>query len=145
MIKKLLLAGLSALLISGCSGTTDVMYECVSSSGHMIATLYRVTTGERPGDQEMKINVRPASSAFNDNMFSFAFRHGYDAVIRWQTDTQMAVEYPEDSEITHQERVIFGTSQTFSSSDQIRVEYQEKPSKYGHFMVEKRCITKAQE
>jgi hypothetical protein len=88
----------------------------------------------------MKINVRPASSTFDDGMFSFAFRHGYDAVIRWHSDTQMAVEYPEDSEITKQEQVIFGTSQTFSSSDQIRVGYQEMPSKHGHFMVEKRCF-----
>jgi len=141
-MKKLILAALSALFISGCGfgEKTDVIFECASPSGTIIATLYRISTGERPGDQEMKINVRPTSSAFDDAMFSFAFRHGYDAVIRWQTDTRITVEYPEDSEITHQEQVIFGTSQTFSSSNQIRVDYQEMPSKHGHFMVEKRCF-----
>jgi hypothetical protein len=144
---KLLLAGLSVLFVYGCSfgEKTDVMYECASPSGTTITTLYRVSTGDRPGDQEMKINVRPASSAFDDGMHSFAFRHGYDAVIRWHSDTQMTVEYPEYSEIAKQEQVIFGTSQTFSSSDQIRVEYQEMPSTHGHFMVEKRCFTRAQE
>jgi hypothetical protein len=142
MIKKLLLAGVSALLVIACSfgEKTDVMFECVSPSGATIATLYRVAMGERPGDQEMKINVRPASNTFDDSMFSFAFRHGYDAVIRWHLDTQMTVEYPDDSEITHQEQVIFGTSQTFSSSDQIRVDYQEMPSKHGHFIIEQRCF-----
>jgi hypothetical protein len=136
-----------ALLVSACGvgETTDVMFECPSPSGEKIATFYRVSTGDRPGDQEMKINVRPASSTFDDGMHSFAFRHGYDAVIRWHSDTQMLVEYPEYSEITKQEQVIFGTSQTFSSSDQIRVEYQEMPSTHGHFMVEQRCFTKAQE
>lgn len=145
MIKKLL--GLSVLLTYGCGfgEKIDVMYECASPSGATIATLYRVSTGERPGDQEMKINVRPASSAFDDGMHSFAFRHGYDAVIRWHSDTQMLVEYPEYSEITKQEQVIFGTSQTFSSTEMIRVDYQEMPSTHGHFMVEQRCFTKAQE
>jgi hypothetical protein len=141
-MKKLLLAGLSALFVCACGfgEKTDVMFECASPSGETIATLYRVSTGDRPGDQGMKINVRPASSAFDDGLFSFAFRHGYDAVIRWHSDLQMAVEYPEDSEITHQEQVIFGTSQTFSSSDQIRVDYQEMPSKHGHFIIEQRCF-----
>ncbi len=143
MTIKMLLAGLSMLFVYGCGvgETTDVMFECASPSGETIATLYRISTGERPGDQEMKINVRPTSSAFNESMNSFSFRHGYDAVIRWYSDTQMTVEYPRDSEITHQERVIFGTSQTFSSIDQIRVNYREKPSKHGYFMVEKRCFT----
>lgn len=142
-MKKLLLAGLSALFVSACDfgEKTDVMFECVSPSGEMIATLYRVSTDDRPGGQEMKINLRPVSSAFDDDMFSFAFRHGYDAVIRWHSDRQMAVEYPEDSEITHQEQVIFGTSQTFSSGNQIRVDYQEKPSKHGYFLTEQRCIS----
>jgi len=142
-MKKLLLAGLSALFVSACGfgEKTDVMFECASPSGKIIATLYRVSTNDRPGGQEMKINLRPVSILFDDAMFSFAFRHGYDAVIRWHSDTQMAVEYPEDSEITHQEQVVFGSSQTFSSSDQIRVDYQEKPSKHGYFLVEQRCIS----
>lgn len=144
-MKKMLLTSL--LLLAGCglSEKTDVMFECPSPSREMIATLYRVSTGERPSDQEMKINLRPAASAFDDDMFSFAFRHGYDAVIRWQSDKQVTVEFPEDSEITKQEMVVFGTSQTFSSNDQIRMDYQEKPSKHGHFMVEKRCLTKTPE
>ena len=146
-MKKLLLAGLSALLVCACGfgEKTDVMFECASPSGAIIATLYRVSTGERPGDQEMKINVLPASSAFNDGMHSFVFRHGYDAVIRWHSDSQMAVEYPEHSETTKLEAVIFGTSQTFSSTEMIRVDYQEMPSTHGHFIVEQRCFTKAQE
>jgi hypothetical protein len=144
MIKKLLLAGLGALLVIACGfgEKTDVMLECASPSGATIATLYRVSTGERPRDQEMKINVRPISSTFDDAMYSFSFKHGYDAVIRWHSDRQMAVEYPEDSEITYQEQVIFGTSQTFSSSDQIRVNYQEKTSQHGHFLVEQRCFNR---
>lgn len=144
MMNKLL-AGLCLLLVSGCGGTTDVMFECVSPSGNLIATLYRVSTGERPGDQEMKINLRPASRAFDDDMFSFAFRHGYDAVIRWQSDKQMTIEFPEDSEITRQEMVIFGSSQTFSSTDQISVDYQEKPSTHGYFMVEKGCFSETKQ
>ena len=143
-MNKPVLAGLVASFVAACgfSEKTDVMFECASPAGEIIATVYRISTGERPGDQEMKINVRPASSAFDDGMFSFAFRHGYDAVVRWHSDRQMAVEYPEDSEIIHQEQVIFGTSQTFSSSDQIRVDYQEKTSKHGHFMVEQRCFNR---
>ena len=53
MMKKLLLAALCALLVSACGfdEKTDVMFECVSPSGDLIATLYRVSTGKRPGDQ----------------------------------------------------------------------------------------------
>ena len=90
---KKLLATLSALFVIACgfSEKTDVMYECASPSGNIIATLYRVSTGNRSGDREMKISVHPASSTFDGAMFSFAFRHGYDAVIRWHSDTQMTV------------------------------------------------------
>ncbi|GAV20083.1 hypothetical protein MMIC_P1045 [Mariprofundus micogutta] len=90
----------------------------------------------------MKINVRPASSGFDDSMHSFSFRHGYDAIVQWKSDDDMRIEYPMDSEITHQEMVIFGTSQTFSSTDQIRVDYQERSSTHGYFVVEKRCFTR---
>ena len=131
------------LLLSACGTNekTDVMFECASPSGARIATVYRVANGDRPGDQEMRINVRPAAAVFNDGMHSFSFRHGYDAIVSWQSDQDMRIEYPADSEITHQETVIFGTSQTFDSSSQIRVDYQDKPSTHGYFVVEKRCFT----
>jgi len=140
---RLLLAGM-VVLISACglNEKTDVMLECPSPSGKKIATLYRVSTGDRPGDQEMKINVRPVKSAFDHGMHSFSFRHGFDAVIYWSSDHAMRIEYPEYSEITEQEHVIFGTSQTFSSTDTIAVTYQEKPSEHGYFMTEQRCFNK---
>jgi len=116
------------LFISSCGmgEKIDVMLECPSPSGKKVATLYRISTGDRPGDQEMKINVRPASSAFNHAMHSFSFRHGYDAIIHWNSDHEIRIEYPEHSEITGQENVVFGTSQTFSSTDTMRMTYQEK-------------------
>ena len=134
---RLLLAGM-VVLISGCglNEKTDVMLECPSPSGKKIATLYRVSTGDRPGNQEMKINVRPVKTAFDHGMHSFSFRHGYDAVIYWRSDHAMRIEYPEYSEITEQESIIFGTSQTFSSTDTIKVTYQKMPSDHGYFMVE---------
>ncbi len=88
----------------------------------------------------MKINVRPSTSAFDNSMASFSFRHGYDAVIHWPSDHDLRIDYPVDSELTHQEMVIFGTSQTFHPSDQIKVVYREKPSTHGHFLVAKRCF-----
>ncbi|MDQ6981406.1 MAG: hypothetical protein Q9M08_00145 [Mariprofundus sp.] len=132
----------AVLLISGCgfSEKVDVMFECTSPSGINIATLFRISTGERPGDQEMKINVRPSTSTFDDSMASFSFRHGYDAIIHWPSDHDLRVDYPVDSEVTHQEMVIFGTSQTFNPTDQIKVEYREKPSTHGYFVVAKRCF-----
>lgn len=131
------------LLFSACGfdEKTDVMFECASPSGSYIATVYRVSSGDRPVDQEMKVNVHPAGSSLNDSMHSFSFKHGYDVILTWHSDHDMAIAYPADSEITHQEMVIFGTSQTFSSSDQIKVGYQEKPSTHGYFVVEKRCFT----
>lgn len=133
-----------ALLLSSCgfSEKMDVMFECVSPSGHKLATFYRVSTGERPGDKEMKINVRPAGSVFDENMHSFSFKHGYDAIIHWDSDQIMRVEYPEYAERTHQETVIFGSSQTFNSDDRIKVLYQERPSTHGYFVVEQRCFTR---
>ncbi len=137
----LLLTGVGLFINScGLNEKTDVMLECPSPSGKKIATLYRVSTGGRPGDQEMKINVRPVKSAFDHGMHSFSFRHGYDALIYWRSDHDMRIEYPEYSEITEQEHVIFGTSQTFSSTDTIKVTYQETPSEHGYFMVEQRCF-----
>jgi len=133
----------AALLISSCGFTekVDVMFECVSPSGHKIATFYRVSTGERPGDTEMKINLRPSGSVFNESMHSFSFKHGYDAIIYWISDHEMRVEYPEYAELTHQETVIFGSSQTFGSDDRIKVVYEERPSTHGYFVVEQRCFT----
>lgn len=130
------------LLISGCGfgDKTDIMFECHSPSGQLIATFYRVSSGERPGDQTLSINIRPVNSRFNSSMRSFSFRHGYDAIIHWNSDHAMHIEYPMDSEITHQEKVIFGTSQTFHAADSIRISYQERASIHGHFMVEQRCF-----
>jgi len=128
------------LLVSGC-GTeqTDVMFECASPSGDKVATFYRVTTGDRPGDQTMKLNIHRSGDAFDAGMHSFAFRHGYDAILHWESDTALRIEYPRGSEIKDQETAVFGTSQTFSSSDVLHIIYTELESTLGHFMVEQRC------
>ncbi len=130
------------LVLTGCGAKeqTDVMFECPSPTGAKVATFYRVSTGERPGDQEMKLNIRPADSAFDAGMRSFSFRHGYDAVIHWDSESAMRIEYPQGSEVTNQENTVFGTSQTFSSIDTIQMTYKELPSTHGHFMVEQRCF-----
>ncbi|MDQ6992129.1 MAG: hypothetical protein Q9M31_01525 [Mariprofundus sp.] len=133
--------GLVMFLLAACGNRekVDVMFECASPSAQKIATFYRVSTGDRAIDKEMKMNIRLASDSFNASMDSFSFRHGYDAVIRWSSDTKMRIEYPLDSELTHQEMVVFGTTQTFSPDQQIQLLYQEKPSTHGYFMLEKRC------
>jgi len=132
----------AALLISGCGfgDKTDIMFECKSPSGQMVATFYRVSSGDRPGDQLMDINIRPVDSQFKSSMHSFSFRHGYDAIIHWDSDHAMRITYPRGSEITNQEMVVFGTSQTFSSADSIHISYQQEPSTHGYFMVEQRCF-----
>jgi len=141
MMPRLLMVCTVVLLLGGC-GTekTDVMFECVSPSGAKVASFYRISTGERPGDQTMKLNIRPAGVKFNAAMDSFSFRHGYDAMLHWQSERALRVAYPQGSEITGQERVVFGTSQTFSASDTIQITYTERPSTHGHFMVEQRCF-----
>lgn len=116
------------------------MFECASPSGDKIATLYRITTGDAPGDEEMRINIRKKEQDMNSDMVSFAFRHGYDAIIHWTTEQQLRIEYPADAELTHQEPAVFGTSQSFSATDSISMTYQEIPSTHGYFMVEKRCF-----
>jgi len=133
------------LVFAGCSSNekTDVMFECPSPTGAKVATFYRVSTGDRPGDQEMKLNIRPAGAAFDATMDSFSFRHGYDAILHWGSESSMRVEYPQGSEVTNQEHVVFGTSQTFSSTDTIQMTYKEIPSTHGHFMVEQRCFKTA--
>jgi len=130
------------LLFSGCGfgEKTDIMFECQSPSGQLMATLYRVSSGTRPGDQTMSVNIRPVNKAFNSRMQSFSFRHGYDAIIRWNSDHAMHIDYPRGSEILHQENVVFGTSQTFSEANSIQLSYQDMPSTHGYFMVEKRCL-----
>jgi len=139
---SVVLTAVLLLLLSGCGAgeKTDVLYECPSPDGSLIATLYRVSDGAREIDRETRLNVRPATDAFNDAMFSFAMRHGYDAIVRWSSEKELAFTYPMDSELTHVENVIFGSSQTFSSSEQIVVSYHEEPSTHGYFMVEKRCL-----
>jgi len=130
------------LLLSSCSNKqTDVMFECPSPSGKKVATLFRVSHGDNPINQEMKINIRHANKGFDDGMASFSFKHGYDALIRWSSDHTITIEYPIDSELTHQETVIFGTTRNFSSHDTISVNYQERPSTHGYFLIEQRCFT----
>jgi len=131
----------AAFLLSGC-GTekSDVMFECVSPSGEKVATFYRVSTGDRPGDQTMKLNIRPVGKAFDADMYSFSFRHGYDGIVRWESESAMQIEYPQGSEITAQEQTVFGSSQTFNSADTIRMDYVERDSTHGHFLVEQRCF-----
>lgn len=132
---------IALLLLGACSSSkTDVMFECPSPSGLKVATFYSVSTGERPGDQTMKLNIRPVGKAFDADMHSFSFRHGYDAIIHWESESAMQVEYPQGSEISAQEQMVFGSSQTFDSAETIRIRYTERPSTHGHFMVEKRCF-----
>jgi len=138
---KQLLAGASLLFVTACGGEKiDLLFECPSPDGSKVAILYRVSDGDRAIDRETKLNVRPVSASFDGDMFSFSMRHGYDAIIQWSADDQLEVTYPEDSVLTHIENVIFGTSQTFSSNERIRVIYREKGSTHGYFMVEKRCF-----
>jgi len=138
---RLLAANIALLMLAAC-GTeqTDVMFECASPTGEKIATFYRVSTGDRPGDQMMKLNIRRSGDAFDAAMHSFAFRHGYDAILRWDSDTALRVDYPRGSDIKDQETAVFGTSQTFSSTDPIHITYTELESTHGHFMVEQRCF-----
>ncbi len=141
MMQRFVYALILLLPLAGCSSEkVDVMVECASPGGKSIATLYRVSTGTRPGDQEMRLNIRPAKASFDDGMYSFAFQHGYDGVIAWHGDKQITLSYPKDSVLMHQEMVVFGSSQTFDSEDTIQMRYQEKPSIHGYFMVEKRCF-----
>lgn len=141
MIRILLAANFAVLLLAGC-GTekADVMFECASPDGAKVATLYRVSTGDRPGDTTMQLNIRPQGMALETGMHSFGFRHGYDAIIHWDSESAMRVDYPRGSEVLDQETTVFGTSQTFSSTDPIQITYTERESTHGHFMVEQRCF-----
>ncbi|MDQ6996687.1 MAG: hypothetical protein Q9M82_04405 [Mariprofundus sp.] len=132
----------AAMLVSGCGfgNKTNIMFECQSPSGKLVATFYRVSSGDRPGDQALSVNIRPFHSRFKSGMHSFSFRHGYDAIIHWDSDQAMRIEYPRGSEILHQERVVFGSSQTFDANHGIHIDYQEKISTHGYFLVEKRCF-----
>jgi hypothetical protein len=140
-----LLAALPLLLIGACDGgRMDVMFECPSPSGRLVATFYRISSGQRPGDQLLSINIRPAGSSFDSAMASFSFRHGYDAIMRWRGEHDLHIIYPAGSEIRHQEPVVFGTSQTFSASEPIRLDYEARPSTHGYFIVERRCLAAAE-
>jgi len=138
-------AGLLAIIIllasCGLDAKTDIMFACPSPSGSKIATLYRIAHGDSPINQEMHMNIRKVDSDFDDDMASFSFKHGYDAVVRWDSDHAMRIEFPQDSELTHQENVIFGTTRTFNPSDAITIIYQQNPSTHGYFVIEQRCFT----
>jgi len=137
-----LLVLMAALLLGACgfNEKVDVMFECPSPSGQKIATLYRVSHGDNPTHQEMKLNIRHVDRDFDNGSASFSFTFGYDAVIRWQSEHAMRIEYPLDSVLTHQETVIFGTMKTFSASDTIQITYQKNPSTHGYFIIEQRCF-----
>ena len=130
------------LLLDACGfdAKTDVMFECPSPSGAKIATLYRISHGDNPINQEMHINIRKAGRDFDDGSASFSFTFAYDAIIRWQSEHAMRIEYPLDSELTHQETKIFGTTKTFSPNDTIHITYQQNPSTHGYFIIEQRCF-----
>ena len=146
LINRALLLSL-ALLLAACGGNekTDVMFECPSPSGAKVATFFRISHGDNPINQEMKMNIRHANKSFNDGMASFSFKHGYDAVIHWQSENEINIDYPIDSELTHQETVIFGTTRTFNSDDAIKINYQQKPSTHGYFLIEQRCLNASSE
>jgi len=137
------LALLAILTVGGCGGSVDVMFECASPGGKYVATVYRVVAGARPNQRQVRLNVRPQSLPFDADMYSFAFRYGDDAIIRWQDRQYLLIHYPEHAEILRQEHVLFGTSQTFSSEDRIYIDYREQPSTHGHFQVERRCFSGA--
>jgi len=140
--RPLLLLALLASLASCSSEKVDVMVECSSPSGQLIATLYRVSSGESARDKAMKLNIRSSQDPFKADMDSFSFRHGYDGILHWQSDASLRIDYPADSELLHQEPVVFGTSQTFSDTARIQLIYKEVQSTHGYFMVEKRCFNK---
>lgn len=144
-IRTVLSATLFLLTACGANEKTDMMFECPSPDGTKIATLFRTSHGDNPINQEMKINIRHANKSFNHAMASFSFKHGYDAVIHWQSEHGINIEYPIDSELTHQETVIFGTTYSFSSNDVIKINYQEKPSTHGYFLIEQRCFNGSSE
>ena len=131
-----------ALLLAGCSQSDriEIVFECPDPSGKLVATFFRSIDGNRPGDQVSGINIRPADKALDSNLRSFAFRYGYDAILHWQTDASLRIDYPKESVITHQEQVIFGSSQTFSVDQPLRLDYRPLPSEHGYFITEQRCF-----
>ena len=115
------------------------MFECASPGGEYVATAYRVATGQRPNQRQVRMNVRPRSLSFDADMYSFAFRYGDDAILQWQDARHLLIVYPQHAQILRKERVLFGSSQTYSSTDSLMIDYHERPSTHGHFMVETRC------
>jgi len=140
-MRVVLLAAIALLTACGPNAKIDVMFECPSPSGSKLATFYRVSHGDNPINHEMKINIRNTHRNFDDSMSSFTFKDGFDVIIHWDTDQAMRIIYPQDSTLTHQETVVFGTSQSFDSTKPIQISYQQLPSTHGYLMVEQRCFT----
>lgn len=133
------------LLAGGCSrdDTTRPVVQCPSPSGNLIATLYR--TGDGPTGQTTHINIRPKGATLNSSQRSFSFRYGYDAILRWRSESELLISYPKESVITRQERIIFGSSQTFDAGKPLRIAYRPEPSTHGYFITEQRCFSLLQQ
>ncbi len=128
-------------LLSSCSQEkVDVLLDCASPSGQKVATVFVVQTGSRPIDRLVRVNIHGVSEQADTASASFVFRHGYDAILHWQSDHELTIDYPEGAEIKQQEPAVFGSSQQFDPNDVLRLRYVERASTHGYFRVEQRCF-----
>lgn len=135
-LSVLLLLGAIGGLPYGCDRTerTD-LFSCLAPGEARTAIFYSRIGGGAAGTVGHVVSVRPVSDGKETIVFSMS--GGYDAVLKWQSDDHLLIEFPSEAQTIYGERRYV---KRLADGGELRVDLLEKESQNGQFVdVRKRC------
>ena len=85
---------IALVMLTSCRRTTETIIECPSPDGTSRAVFYWIHGGGAAGSATFKLAVLDRGEGLNSGRDVLVMRHGYDVHIRWNTGSELLVEYP---------------------------------------------------
>ena len=122
MHRIILICLLGPFLLASCGDSVEVLMECPSPSGDLVASFYRVMGGGAAGWQLFRVEVRRREDQLKNDA-AFEMQHAYGVRLEWSGDGMLTVGYPSSAVSPRHEAQVLG----------VKIEATPYPSEKGTF------------
>jgi hypothetical protein len=113
---------LCLLALVSCGSSTEVLMECPSPSGKLVASFYRVMGGGAAGWQVFRVEVRKPKTQYGSDS-AFEMQYAYSVRLEWSGDESLTIGYPSSA----------GSVKHEAQSSDVTIEAKPLPSQNGTF------------